>query len=246
MGNYDDALKQIDFYKLHPSYLPFIGSDYDKYRILHIGESHYCDSMDIEQFGINYFFKWFDEPCNEVETDLLNNNITRRVANGIVNNECHFTIFDNVLRSFIRIMKDEQNPRISNENRKEYKYFAFMNYYPFPAFEPKGNFLQSLRKLSKMKNNKDETEKLICKAEYEATNIVDQVIDILNPNCIAFTSCAAWKSYKNKNGKYVNDERMIYTSHPGKPVSWNKALPILENQKGIDVFESGLKRIYHK
>ena len=38
--------------------------------------------------------------------------------------------------------------------------------------------------------------------------------------------------------------RMSKRTGPGMPVSWYKRLPSLDGQRGIDVFESGLKRIY--
>ena len=131
---YYTELSQIRFYKLHPSYIPFVGSDYDTYRILHIGESHYCGAMDAERFGIDYFSRWFDEPCAEVECGLLQNNITRRVAKGVVDEGDRFSVFDNILRSFLKVVAEEESPHISKCNRCRYNYFAFMNYYPFPAF----------------------------------------------------------------------------------------------------------------
>lgn len=246
MEQYYAELSRVHFYTLHPSYIPFVGSDYDTYRILHIGESHYCDSMDVEQFGINFFANWFDEPCAEVETNLLNNNITRRVANGVANEGIRFSIFDNILRSFLKIVTEEESPHISKWNRCKYNYFAFMNFYPFPAFRERGSFLDSIYDYSKSHNSQEKASKLIETCECTATNVVDEVISILKPRCIVFSSCDAGSAYRNHNGKYKDDPRVIYTSHPARPFTWNKPLPSLENKKGIDVFESGLKRIYHK
>ncbi len=244
MEQFYTKLSQISFYRLHPSYLPFIGADYEAYRILHIGESHYCSTMDVEQYNINYFSNWFEAACPEVETDLLHNNITRRVAKGVVENGDRFSIFDNVLRSFLKIVVKEQNPHISRYNRCNYNYFAFMNFYPFPAFEDGGSFIESINAYSKKHNLQNEAGDLIHKCEYYATQIVDSVIDILEPRCIVFTSCDAGYAYQNNAGKYRNDPRVIFTSHPAKPYTWNKPLPSLNNQKGIDVFERGLRNIY--
>ena len=43
---YFDKLKQIDFYskEIHPELIPFVGTDYSKYRILQIGESHFISN----------------------------------------------------------------------------------------------------------------------------------------------------------------------------------------------------------
>lgn len=246
MEQYYAELSQILFYKLHPSYIPFVGSDYDTYRILHIGESHYCGTMNVEQFGIDYFSRWFDESCAEVETDLLKNNITRRVANGVVNDGNRFSVFDNILRSFLKIVAEEDNPRISKQNRCKYNLFAFMNYYQFPAFMEKGSFRKSINDFAKTHGAQESAAKLIESCESASTGIVDAVIAIIKPRCVVFSSCDAWNAYKKHYGKYRDDPMMIYTSHPGRPTTWNKPLASLENQKGIDVFESGLKRIYHK
>ena len=243
---YYTEISQIRFYKLHPSYIPFVGSDYDTYRILHIGESHYCGAMDAERFGIDYFSRWFDEPCAEVECGLLQNNITRRVAKGVVDEGDRFSVFDNILRSFLKVVAEEESPHISKCNRCRYNYFAFMNYYPFPAFREKGSFLDSIRDYSKTRGSRAAADKLIEACESAATDTVDAVIEILKPRCIVFSSCDAGSAYKQHNGKYKDDPRMIYTSHPARPFTWNKPLSGLGYRKGIDVFEDGLKRIYRK
>ena len=55
-SKYDDQLNHIDIYKLHPMLMPHIGTEYDKYRILHIGESHYINQTpDTEKYNIKYF-----------------------------------------------------------------------------------------------------------------------------------------------------------------------------------------------
>ena len=83
MNNYYAKLKEIDFFKLHASYIPFVGDLYDKFKILHISESHYSDILDTSVYGIEYFSKWFDEECLEVEEAILNKKLTRRVCEGV-------------------------------------------------------------------------------------------------------------------------------------------------------------------
>lgn len=245
MANYEEELKNLDFYKLHPSYLPFVGSKYDEYKILHIGESHYCFELDVNKYNIDYFMKWFDKPCVEVENEVLKSDITRRVVNGMMKPDGKsFAVFDNVLRSFLCIIENEQEPHITKSNRDKYNHFAFMNFYPFPAFESKGCFPNALSSFGKKNNRKEAAEQLLRFTEKRATEIVDEVIDILQPRCVVFSTCAGWQAYANCGGKYQLDERMIYTSHSGKP--WFRALKSLKGKRGIDVFENGLKRIYNK
>ena len=42
--NFDDKLKEIEFYKnseTHQFMLPYVGSNYEEYRVLLVAESHY-------------------------------------------------------------------------------------------------------------------------------------------------------------------------------------------------------------
>lgn len=75
----------------------------------------------------------------------------------------------------------------------------------------------------------------------ESTSLIDEVIDILNPRAVVFTSIDAWESYDNNNGKYKNDNRIIRSAHPNWP--WNKFQRKLD-KTGKQAFEDGLKRIY--
>ena len=43
MEQYDIELRTIPFYKDHPELLPFIGTRFNEYSILIVGESHYID-----------------------------------------------------------------------------------------------------------------------------------------------------------------------------------------------------------
>ena len=54
--NYDSRLNEIDFFKIHPEYLPFIGDKFDEFKILQVGESHYIgQTPETEEFSIQYF-----------------------------------------------------------------------------------------------------------------------------------------------------------------------------------------------
>ena len=128
----------LPFFGLHPSYIPFVGAEFEKHRILQISESHYADGLDTEKYGIAYFSKWFDKECPEIEVALL----------------------------------------------------------------------EACRR--------------------ESTLIVDQVIEVLEPKVIVFTSLDAGEQYRNHNGKHAHDKNVIYTSHPGRP--WNSPQAALGGQ----------------
>lgn len=180
MGDYDEKLREIDFFKLHPSYLPFVGEQYDRYKILQISESHYSEGLDTAKYGISYFSRWFDEPCPEVETELLNNRLTRRVCEGVCLGNC-FANFDNPLRSFMRVLLEMEDPHVNPENRQLYHHFAFMNFYQMPAFEARGYFKKAFHRQAKLENAAEAGSALLLKCRQVSTEIVDQVIDILEP-----------------------------------------------------------------
>ena len=243
--NYQEQFENIAFYKLHPSYIPFIGENYEKYKILQISESHYCDQIaDRKKYGIKYFEDWFSSEKSEIENGYLKNNITRRVCNGVMNN-CSFPNFDNPLRSFCRVVLGIEKIRLSkyNQNRKLYSYFSFMNFYQIPAFENAGCFKNSFYSEAKKENiNEDVQSQIINQWRTQSTQLIDQVIEILNPKAIVFTSVDAWKSYDINNGKYKSDYRIIRSAHPNRP--WNNHQVSLNGKTGKQAFEDGLKRIY--
>ena len=241
--NYSEKLKAIGFFRIHPSYLPFIGTEYEKYKLLQISESHYSDILDTNKYGIRYFSKWYDEQCDEVENGVLNNNITRRVCDGVISGNNQFQNFDNPLRSFRKIVLGK-NDRIDTESRFDYRFFSFMNYYQFPAFKPKGYFSKSIIDQGKKEKLMDEANQLLNLSRKKSTEIVDDVIEVLEPRLIVFTSFDASDSYKNSKGKYVNDKRVLFISHPNNPFPWSKKTPRLNGKRPVDVFEEKLCKIY--
>ena len=241
MNNYYAKLEDIDFFKLHPSYIPFVGDLYDKYRILHISESHYSDILDTSIYGIGYFSKWFDEECSEIEKDILNKKLTRRVCEGVCKGN-RFANFDNPLRSFMKIVLNIENPHTNKNTRHLYHHFAYMNFYQMLAFEEKGYFKKAFYNQAERENLVETAEILLRRCREVSTNVIDQVIDMLEPKAIVFTSIDAWEQYINYSGKYMNDNRMIYSAHPGRP--WNSKQNKLNGQTGKEAFENRLKEIY--
>ena len=81
--------------------------------------------------------------------------------------------------------------------------------------------------------------------------VVDMAILPQQPKCrkgvdkaIVFTTVSAGNAYKEANGRYSNDPRVIYSSHPGYPYTWWKCLKSLDGKRGIDVMEDGLRSIF--
>ena len=52
---------EYPFYQVHPEYKPFVGSEYEKYKILIVGESHYIGQAYNEEIKDTYDVKYFFE-----------------------------------------------------------------------------------------------------------------------------------------------------------------------------------------
>ncbi len=236
--NYDEFLMNIKTYQLHPSFLPFIGEHFDKYRVLHVGESHYIDN---ENYDIEYFQKWWSAPCKEVESEFAGW-FTRPVMENYMNNGSgSYTIFDNFLKSFCRCVMHEEIA-ISPEAKKKYEHLAFMNFFQMPSLYYGVKFWDSLLASAKKKENKQLAYDMWEKAAENAVETLDAVIDIIQPNAVVITSISAGNAYKEHGGKYKDS--IIFTSHPAYPYTWNKKLKGLDGRKGIDVCEEGLSKIF--
>lgn len=64
--SYDKKLNAIPFFKIHPSFLPYVGVNYRdaKLKILHIGNCHYIEPSQDPDFKYDFSFfkdKWFAE-----------------------------------------------------------------------------------------------------------------------------------------------------------------------------------------
>ena len=243
MTQYESEFVKIPYYKLHPSYIPFVGNNYEAYRILQISESHYCEKIvDRTKYGIAYFCDWFTTECGEIEQDILGHNLTRSVCEDVMQN-CSYPNFDNPLRSFCNIVLKAGGINLSkyNNNRQCYSHFAFMNFYQIPAFQNQGCFKTSYYTQAKREGIQN-ADRILEKWQTESTRLIDQVIEILEPRAIAFTSIDAWSSYEKCGGKYEKDDRIIRSAHPNRP--WYNVQNSLSGKTGKQAFEEGLERIY--
>lgn len=244
----DKELMSIDFLKIHPNLLPFIGARYDEYRILQVGESHYINQTPkTEKFNLECFQRWWKESCDDLLIDSPGYVETRGVINNnyFENKRGSYGIFTNAIKSFSKVILDEEIPNINKEKKQLYTYFAFMNFFQMPSIYEGLSFWKSLDISGKKNNKKELVGKIWDKTVQESTHVLDDVIDILKPQVIVFTSISAGNAYKyNENSRHCNDSNIIYTSHPNYSITWNKPLKSLGGKKGVEVFEEGLRRLY--
>jgi hypothetical protein len=246
---YDEKLKEIEMLQLHPTFLPYVGSLYEEYKILQIGESHYIgQTRENETYGIKYFEKWWSEPCDELAKEYGGWFDTRHVVidNFLDEQNVSYRIFTNFIESFSKIVLEDNFAYMTKERIPLYRYAAFMNFFQMPSLYDATSFYESLDKSAKLAGDKSLAGNMWDCAVKHSVATVDAVIEIIKPRAIVFTSISAGNAYKENNGKYREDERMIFTSHPAYPFTWNKKLKSLGGQTGKEVFEQGLKRIYNK
>ena len=232
--------------KLHPTFMPFVGDRFDQYKTLHIGESHYINQKpENEKYNIEFFYKWWLEPCEEVTTDSPGWADTRVVMSNYMNGKYGaYSILTNFIKSFSKVVLKKEISSISLEDKSLYEYVAFMNFFQMPSIYEGMKFWDSLQVSAEKAGNDQLALEMWNTAINESVKTIDEVIDILEPKAIVFTSISAGSAYKEANGKYCDDDRVIYTSHPGYPFTWWKNLSSLDGKKGIEVLEDGLKRIY--
>lgn len=130
---YDKSLELVSIYQTHPEMLPYIGKQYNKYRILCVGESHYL-SKQTENFSYD-LGKWYTENLTEQGYD--ENNPLHKSFSAFFT---RYVMYDCLAKKergagysmFYRPAKACFNI-LGCEKDDVWEHFAFMNYYQRPA-----------------------------------------------------------------------------------------------------------------
>ncbi len=233
-GQYDKKLKEIEFYKIHPEYLPFVGDQYDEFKILQVGESHYIpqEKGNEDLFSIAYFKEhwWKENGCEELNTARTSSSDQKQWCGwyntiGVVADYLSgkrrrgHGIFTEMVKMFSRVYTDTPITSISTENSQAYHHFAVMNFYQMPSLYRGMSYWDSLVKSAKKVYSKELAEKYACEVWEDtvkrSTETLNQVIDILNPQVIIFTSESAYRAYCGQNGKHSARKGVFHCVHPG-------------------------------
>ena len=173
--NFDDKLKEIEFYKnseTHQFMLPYVGSNYEEYRVLLVAESHYLGNEEDRKKVVD-FQKWY-EGKESISLSEPGHIKTREVVN---------TWFTDGNGLFKRIEKELESLKI------DIKYFwervSFMNFFIVPSTNGSRGIYST----------KEVEEKSL-------TNF-EQVIKILKPNYILFLSKKSYHIFKRENSEYL-------------------------------------------
>ena len=247
-NSFDEKFMEINHFKIHKILLPFVGDSYNKYKILHIGESHYLNQNKNDKavkYDIQYFLdNWKDNPCSEVLADSPNYVDTRAVVEnkylkGIKSRS--YGIFTNMIKSFGKVMLNKEIRHIDDETRQLYNYFAFFNFFQMPALYSGEKYWNSLKISAKNLGNENLASEMWHQCAQFSVEVTDKVIDILEPNLIVFTSVSAAKAYKENNGKYANSDKLLIVAHPTS-AWWNKK----GYDRGKEFFEAKLSECKNK
>ncbi len=197
---YDKSLELVSIYQTHPEMLPYIGKQYNKYRILCVGESHYL-SKQTENFSYD-LGKWYTENLTEQGYD--ENNPLHKSFSAFFT---RYVMYDCLAKKergagysmFYRPAKACFNI-LGCEKDDVWEHFAFMNYYQRPA----GIRGESI--------NKQKEDSQISKLSF-----ID-VCKNIKPHKIIFLSKKAYNDWMSE--KTVAEEEAMYkeiscaVSHP--------------------------------
>lgn len=217
LKKYDKELSAIPFLSTHANYLPFVGDDYEHFRVLHVGESHYINQTPENcTYDLSYMMShWWDYSLDE---EFLSKNEecynTRDVLFNYLsgNRRRGHSIFTNFLKGFSDAVLEETISHITLENSQKYNYFAFMNYFQMPSLYWGMKFWDSLVRCA---GNGDEALDAWNKTVQVSTEVLDKVIDIIHPSLVIITSKSAYNAYKESKGAHATDSIVINAPHPG-------------------------------
>lgn len=251
--NYYNELQKIEFYQKRPSYIPFVGEKYDEYKILHVGESHYIgqeyNETENDRYDIDYFYdKWWKNDTYEMDREFNGWYCTRTVIKnymGGYRKKGHL-IFTNFLKSFSKIVLKEDIKSINPEESKKYEYIAFMNFFQMPSLYKGMKFWNSILKSATKKGKKELAYEVWNDAVINSSEVLDEVLKVLKPRLVVFTSASAFDAYKkylDSKNMSLNEKIIFKVDHPG--CSWWNKVKKNQTKTSKELFEEILANIYN-
>ena len=242
---YDKHLLEIPFYQLHPEYLPFVGDAYAQYRVLLVGESHYLDQEPSSQtYDLAYFTEhWWNGDNADLSGELYAKNfhtrgVIERYLNG--NRTKGHLLFTNLGKVFSETVLEQPIDHIDMESSQVFQCFAFMNFFQMPSLFSGGKYWNSL-KCSEMLNGAP-GDALACwdRCVAESAAVLDDVIRILQPELIVFSSASAYDAYTQSRSARETNCRLKKIPHAGCSW-WNRKTEAYGNRTGREIFREILE-----
>ena len=225
---YDDKLGKIQHFVYHPELLPYVGDNYDKYKVLLIGESHYLVEPLEDTKG--EFLAWYENPTSDftmLEADDLACFKTIDTVKAGLNPDYNGKIFKNVSKELFRILTEKNVLNRSNfsDIRSGYtetmSYVAYFNYFQRPELSGSGRGFQPLKKDGTV-IYKGQTLNYKNFEQAFAFDTADEIIKILRPSHILFLSKRAYDSFKDYDCEYTDNVDLVY--HPSS-CWWYRNIP---------------------
>ena len=214
--SFDEQFLDVDFYRLHKEFLPFVGKAYaqQKHKVLIIGESHYvCTKWNWDERVL--FEEWWRGDWHE-----------RLMPEG----DPHFDEWFNTRIHTSRGAGGEQTISQVVQNPLEYvaelfgepyssqmlERISFMNFFQFPSVKYGAGiwkaFCEKTKDIRPYKERRALRDAIWAKLYEESKRVVDEVIKILDPDLVIICSCLAGGAYCE--GKESIDKPFIrFTTH---------------------------------
>ena len=215
--DFDSKLENIDFYKLHKEYLPFVGNAYSnqKAKVLIIGESHYvCSDWQWDERVL--FEDWWREDWHERLMPADNPNFAKwfdtreHTCCAIGGEQAISQVVQNPLKCVAELYDETYSPQMLNR-------IAFMNFFQFPsviygmgiwkAFCEKTKDIRPYKKRAAMR------KAIWTKLYDESKRVVDEVIKVLDPDLVIFCSSLAGYVYCQGIDNDASKPFIRYTTH---------------------------------
>lgn len=266
-------LNSISFFQenVHPEYLPFLGKQFDEYRILQVGESHFIDNgpggqekYPINRITLADYDGWWDGKESQDLKQMSAWYTTDRIVNSYFHGEITRShgIFTNFGNAFVKGVKGFESS--AEYAASMYKYFAFMNFYQMPSIYRGMNFTKALYNSGKNVSgfSEEEIDKIWYECWAHSVEVFEAVVEALAPKLIVITSSEIGKYYyrygqrkpDGKNEPYVDkygtpfwpgklcgDNRLLVVDHPGS-AWWNRKKNGKETSRKI--LENKFREIY--
>lgn len=212
LEKFDYNLQKLAHYQNFPEMLPFIGDNYEKTRLLIVGESHYLPTGSTIQQNPEEWYKSNNEQLTEKEKGWIN---TRAVLKDFFISPTYkpFRIFYSIAQAI-----QEKSLELKNSDVSEiFNNFSMYNFFQRPA-ESEGESIN---------NTSLDIEK--------AENTLHHVIQSILPKFIIFVSVKAWESFNTKTFIDLYNIKFDYCPYPATAY-WNTTVEKYGNMTGKQKF----------
>jgi len=181
-NTFEERFREHSHYKKFDQMLPWVGTDYNKYKVLVIGESHYIPSESSIHLSSE---KWYASSRADLnKEEVAWTNTAELITNGTDRKwESHgHTIYRNLENAIIESGFDPQDkPSI-------FKFLSYYNFFQRPAIEGKSLDF-------------DKIDVQI------ATDVFKHVLKVIEPQIICFVSRKPWDGCIREKLIYWNEEK---------------------------------------